>query len=274
MARKATKGGPRPAQQMDRHAKLEECRVRLESVELLLASSPRDALLLARALLDDVVMLLAALYLPTEAQGKVDAAAVMPVIPDAARVHLASAHRWLGDAEAAGGVVPEAVVALRRAVADLARGVGRTDVTGVATFAQALRHTTWLQAGIATAVVLAVLVGIMEMSGRRDRSAAEFERWFAEGSARLTAGDHAGVVERLQKAVSAMPGKDRTASAWNDLGWSLQQLGRHEEAVTAYRKALELRPAFSLARNNLAAVQRQIDLKKAEKMRQAAPTGK
>ena len=55
------------------------------------------------------------------------------------------------------------------------------------------------------------------------------------------------------------------------MGWSRQQLGRYEEAVAAYRKALEFKPAFPLARNNLDAAQRQLDLKKSERERQRAP---
>lgn len=280
MARKVTRREPaaatqRPTEAADRQARLEDCRARLESVELLLASSPRDALVLARALLDDVVVLLAALYLPEEAQAKADPEAVMLALPGTeVRDHLEAAWRWLENAEAAGAVPAEGIVTLRRVVTDLARAVGRTDVTGLAAFREALRRTTWLQAGIVAAVVVAVLVGAMQMRAGRDRRAGEFEEWFSQGNARLAAGDHAGAVERFRKAIAAMPGKDRTASAWNDMGWSLQQLGRHEEAIAAYRKALELQPAFPLARNNLDAAQRQLDLKKSERERQQAPAGR
>ena len=62
-----------------------------------------------------------------------------------------------------------------------------------------------------------------------------------------------------------MPGTERTAAAWNDMGWALVKSERYEEAIAAFRKALELKPVFPLARNNLDAAQRQLDLKKAGK---------
>ena len=90
----------------------------------------------------------------------------------------------------------------------------------------------------------------------------------------MAASDHAGAIESFRKAIAALPDTDRTASAWNDMGWALQQLGRYEEAIAAYRKALLLQPVFPLARNNLDAAQRQLDLKKTEQARQPAPAGR
>jgi hypothetical protein len=34
----------------------------------------------------------------------------------------------------------------------------------------------------------------------------------------------------FRQAIAAMPDRDRAVSAWKDMGWSLQQLGRYEEA--------------------------------------------
>lgn len=260
----------RPASASERHARLEECRARLESVELLSVSAPRDALLLARALLDDVDVLVAASYPPEEATANSDA--VTRERPGAeARGRLAAARRWLEAAEAGGVFPPEGIVALRRVVRDLARAVGRGEARGLAGFRQALRRTTWLQAGIAAAVVVAIPLVLLQVRAGRDRRAAEFETWFSQASARLMAGDHAAAVERFRKAIAAMPDTDRSASAWNDMGWSLQQLGRYEEAIAAYRKALLLLPTFPLARNNLDAAQRQLDLRKSEKERKPTP---
>jgi Flp pilus assembly protein TadD len=177
-------------------------------------------------------------------------------------------------AETAGAISAEGIVALRRVVTDLARAVSRTDVTGLRAFRKALRRTTWLQAGIAAAVVVAILVGALQMRAGREQRAAEFNAWFSQGNAQVAAGDHAGAIERFRKAIAALPDTDRTASAWNDMGWALQQLGHHEEAVAAYRKALMLQPAFPLARNNLDAAQRQLDIRKSERERHPAPAGR
>src|SRR5437867_9547317 len=144
MAKKAiervpTPGTRRPAQAVDRPVRLEDCRARLQSVELLLGSSPRDAVALARALLGDVVALLATLYLPEEARAKADPEAVMRALHDATiREHLAAALCWLAGAEATGVVSAEGIVILRRVISDLARATGRTDVTGLAAFRQAV----------------------------------------------------------------------------------------------------------------------------------------
>ena len=78
-------------------------------------------------------------------------------------------------------------------------------------------------------------------------------------------------MELFRKAVAVLPDAERSAGAWNDMGWALQQLGRPEEAVTALRKALLLRPVLPLARNNLEAAQRELDLKNSEKARPPAP---
>ena len=43
----------------------------------------------------------------------------------------------------------------------------------------------------------------------------------------------------------------RSADAYNNLGWSLAQLGFREAAVAAYEKAVELNPSHERARNNM-----------------------
>ncbi|HXJ84527.1 MAG TPA: tetratricopeptide repeat protein [Candidatus Methylomirabilis sp.] len=262
---------PRPAQAVDWSARLEGCRVRLQSVELLFASSPRDALALARSLLDDVIALLAALHLPEDRQTRADARIVMRAIQDRPiHEHLEAALSWLQRAEGRGDVSAAGIGIMRRVIADLARDVGSTEVTGLASFRRALRRITWLQVSIAAAMVIAVLLLVVHVRGLRDRSGAEFDTLFAQAGARLAAGDHAQAVELFRKAIAALPDNPRTASAWNDMGWSLYQQGRYEEAMAAFRKALQLQPVFPLARNNLEVAQRQLDLKKSEKERQPA----
>jgi tetratricopeptide (TPR) repeat protein len=252
-------------------ARLEGCRARLQSIELVLLSSPRDALALARGLVNDVVGLQAALYLPEGERAGADAETVMRALPDAAaREHLEAVQRWLEGAQATGAVPIEGIAALRRMVNDLARAVDRTDVTGVAAWRRILRRTTLAQAGIAAAVVVVIFLGAFLLRSGQSRRIAQFDDLYSQGSARLTAGDRAQAVELFRKAVAVLPDAERSAGAWNDMGWALQQLGRPEEAVTALRKALLLRPVFPLARNNLDAAQRDLDLKNSEKARPPA----
>ena len=113
--------------------------------------------------------------------------------------------------------------------------------------------------------VAAVALFVLLRGGGEEKRVAEFNARFTQASALEKSGNHAGAVEMFGKAIDALPGKDRTADAWNDLGWSLQEIGRYEAARDAYRTALQLRPAFPLARNNLDAAQRQIDLTKSAK---------
>jgi tetratricopeptide (TPR) repeat protein len=256
-----TAAAPQPVAADQRRARLEACRARLQSIELLLLSSPRDALLLARGLINDVIGLQAALYLPEDRRASADAETVMRALPDATtREHLTAARSWLETAQSTGNVPIEGIATLRR-----------TDVTGVAAFRRILRRTTRAQAGIAAAVVVvALLAGFLLRSGQT-RRVAEFDSLYSQAGSRLTAGDRAQAVELFRKALAIFPDAERSAGAWNDMGWALQQLGRPEEAVAAFRKALLLRPVFPLARNNLDAAQRELDLKKSEKARPPAP---
>src|SRR5262249_13896776 len=193
-------------QASDQRSRVEDCRVRLQSVELLLDSSPRDALALARSLMDDMMILLAALYLPAEKRAGADSEAVMRALPSTeTRDHLAAARRWADGSEAANVVSAEGILALRHVVTDLTRAMGRTDLTGLAAFRQILRRTTWIQAGIGAAVVLAILVVAMQMRSGREHRAAGFEALFSEAAARLGAGDHAQAVELYRKAIAAKP---------------------------------------------------------------------
>ncbi|HEX8253211.1 MAG TPA: sulfatase-like hydrolase/transferase [Thermoanaerobaculia bacterium] len=55
-------------------------------------------------------------------------------------------------------------------------------------------------------------------------------------------GDHATAVVELRKIVAKNP---LLSDAWNQLGVSLETLGRFEEALAAYRKAIEITPALA-----------------------------
>lgn len=85
---------------------------------------------------------------------------------------------------------------------------------------------------------------------------ATFDALFVDASALQRAGDHAGAVEGFRQALSFLPDKGKSASCWNDLGWSLFVLTRYTEAADAFRQAVKLRPDFEMAKNNLAMVER------------------
>ena len=59
-------------------------------------------------------------------------------------------------------------------------------------------------------------------------------------------------VEFFQKAVKAVP---NDAGLYNDMGLTLSQIGRHDEAVVAMNQAISLSPGTSRYANNLATIQ-------------------
>jgi tetratricopeptide (TPR) repeat protein len=63
-------------------------------------------------------------------------------------------------------------------------------------------------------------------------------------------GDHAAAASMLERAVQA----DAPASVWFDLGVARQDLGNHDGAATAYRKALDMKPDHAEAALNLGTV--------------------
>ena len=64
-------------------------------------------------------------------------------------------------------------------------------------------------------------------------------------------GRHDEAVDCFEKAVEIDP---RSALDWSNLGANLRELGRLGEAETAYKKALALDPTLTLAMNGLAMV--------------------
>ena len=67
------------------------------------------------------------------------------------------------------------------------------------------------------------------------------------------------VVTRSERAGAALPGPD-DHDLLDDLGWTLVEAGRPEEAVPVLLRAVERAPAdYEFARNNLAEARRQIE---------------
>lgn len=74
-------------------------------------------------------------------------------------------------------------------------------------------------------------------------------RWLLRAEARLARADQAGAAEALKEAVRLEPG---TLQAWRILGQLHESASRHEEAVKAYERVLEIDPDDVITLNNLA----------------------
>jgi len=76
----------------------------------------------------------------------------------------------------------------------------------------------------------------------------EAQELYNEGIDRYYAGDLAGAIAAFEKALEIDPKFDY---AWNNLGATLNDLGRYTEAIAALEKALEIDPKFHGAWNGL-----------------------
>ncbi len=68
--------------------------------------------------------------------------------------------------------------------------------------------------------------------------------------AALRAALEPGYSDLTGRSVTVPPGGEKTASFWNNKGASLRALGRYEEAISCYERALELDPRYANAWNN------------------------
>ncbi len=122
---------------------------------------------------------------------------------------------------------------------------------------------------VAGAIGVAVLVlgtleeeyGFRQALARGDRARVEQAdarlRWLGRESAvvRMNSGvlaaedgDHEVALRRIEESIALHP----TPEAYRMLGWVHQRAGQSERAIAAYRQALELRPGWLVALNNLA----------------------
>ncbi len=92
------------------------------------------------------------------------------------------------------------------------------------------------------ALVLALALGAgqaLAIGGGGGKSAKKDNPAYAQAVKRVDAGDYAGAIPLLQKAIAADP---TNADAHNYLGFSHRKLGNVDVALTHYGKALELKP--------------------------------
>jgi Flp pilus assembly protein TadD len=77
-------------------------------------------------------------------------------------------------------------------------------------------------------------------------------RWYLSGWALTSVGRHAEAIQAYREAVTADPSN---VDAWNNLGWSLGRLGFFHDARVALERARQLAPANALVNSNLAWVE-------------------
>ena len=168
----------------------------------------------------------------------------------------AEAHRFYGRWLAEAGRGPEALVHYARAVALRPADVdARVEellllaAAGSPRVPEAARAILTLDGGVPAARALAS--NAPSVAPLVDPSDARplAERWYLSGSALTRVGRHAEAVQAYRAAVAADSAYE---PAWNDLGWSLGRLGFMAAAEPALARAVALRPDDALARNNLA----------------------
>jgi len=80
-----------------------------------------------------------------------------------------------------------------------------------------------------------------------------YETAFNEGLRAIDARDWLSAAHAAREALRHDP---RSADALNNLGWSLAQLGFHDDAARSYEQAIALQPDHERAKNNLALLRR------------------
>lgn len=88
-------------------------------------------------------------------------------------------------------------------------------------------------------------------------------RWYLSGWALTNVGRHAEAIQAYREAIAA---DSTNVDAWNNLGWSLGRLGFFAAAKIALERARQIAPTSALVSNNLAWV--------AEQQRRASPTAR
>ena len=83
-----------------------------------------------------------------------------------------------------------------------------------------------------------------------DLRCVTYRRCFDEAWSAASSQQHAEAAMRYRAATRLRS----TATAWNNLGWSLQSLGYPRDAASAYRAAVDVDPSFERAANNLQTV--------------------
>lgn len=83
-------------------------------------------------------------------------------------------------------------------------------------------------------------------NGDFDSARQKFSQPLWQGNAAYRSGDYAGAEQDFRRAVEATPNQH----SWHNLGNSLAQQGRYQEALNAYNQALQHTPDFTPAQKN------------------------
>ncbi len=103
---------------------------------------------------------------------------------------------------------------------------------------------SWLLAAILAVGLVLVPVGSATVHAAGDDgdapTAGPTNADYTRAVARIEAGDHAGALALLQKAIAAEP---NNANAHNYLGYSYRNLGQFGKSLASYRRALAIEPS-------------------------------
>jgi tetratricopeptide (TPR) repeat protein len=129
--------------------------------------------------------------------------------------------------------------------------------------------------GIISIVIVIAAGGALAamQRGPKPETAAEAERESPRerGRAAAEAGDCQTALPLLERAVAAVPGD---AGALNLLAYCQRKSGRLDDAFANYRRALEIRPEFPVAREYLGEAHIQATLREIEILRSYGESGR
>ena len=249
--------------------RIDACRTRFESIEMLFTTSSDDALILCRHLYRDILDAFSELYSINDRGGSVGSKSRLDAVPEGGtRALLAEMEQWLGEGSEerpSPDDIRKIVMGLGRAVSDLGSIYREQRKTVLRTPLDSHRRRLLLHGAIFGGVVIVLSVSTMYfVETRASARAARFDGYFSKGMERSRSGDYVSAAENYRKAVELLPQGPRAADAYNNLGWALTKREQYEEAITAYNAALRLQPDHLKARNNLRVTKRWLQSQRRE----------
>jgi tetratricopeptide (TPR) repeat protein len=210
-----------------------------------------DAVLLARQLYHDIGDIFAeGAGGPAEGGGERGAGAVDTIPDPLIRARVAALGARLEgtvDERALDDVVPE----LRALLSHLGREHGGGSGPWSWHDGKSRRNLYLMGGAVAALLVVGLAVVVLRRAEPPERTMTRYNELFQNSNVLMSQGKHAEAVQAYRAALAVLPNDKKSADSYNNLGWSLQQLGKLDEAIEAYTAALKLNPGLQLARNNL-----------------------